>query len=170
MGLEPTTPGTTIQCYYQLSYTHHKWSVSRGIRTPDPRLRRPLLYPAELWTHRARDGNRTHVVSLEGWSSTIELHAHFNSSFICQLISSTDKKYYTHILCIRQHFFYFFLAFLYVYFPRNSSSLEISRLEAIYFIRLFNSFSTIRSAFALWLILFFSSKDIFAVDVPSSST
>ena len=23
MGLEPTTPGTTIQCYYQLSYTHH---------------------------------------------------------------------------------------------------------------------------------------------------
>ena len=22
MGLEPTTPGTTIQCYYQLSYTH----------------------------------------------------------------------------------------------------------------------------------------------------
>ena len=23
MGLEPTTPGTTIRCYYQLSYTHH---------------------------------------------------------------------------------------------------------------------------------------------------
>ena len=49
-----------------------------GIRTPDPRLRRPLLYPAELQTqnikHKAGDGNRTHVSSLEGWCSTIELH------------------------------------------------------------------------------------------------
>ena len=26
-------------------------NVPKGIRTPDPRLRRPLLYPAELWTH-----------------------------------------------------------------------------------------------------------------------
>jgi hypothetical protein len=25
--------------------------VPEGIRTPDPRLRRPLLYPAELQTH-----------------------------------------------------------------------------------------------------------------------
>ena len=25
-----------------------------GIRTPDPRLRRPLLYPTELWTHMER--------------------------------------------------------------------------------------------------------------------
>ena len=55
-----------------------------GIRTPDPRLRRPLLYPAELQTHilnplrikKAGDGNRTHVSSLEGWCSTIELHPH----------------------------------------------------------------------------------------------
>ena len=29
MGLEPTTPGTTIQCYYQLSYTHHITFTSR---------------------------------------------------------------------------------------------------------------------------------------------
>ena len=70
----------------------------------DPRLRRPLLYPAELRTHlshlhynrlhifirnllyimrsiiickwKAGDGNRTHVSSLEGWCSTIELHPH----------------------------------------------------------------------------------------------
>ena len=47
-----------------------------GIRTPDPRLRRPLLYPTELQTQRAGDGNRTHVSSLEGWCSTIELHPH----------------------------------------------------------------------------------------------
>ena len=77
-----------------------------GIRTPDPRLRRPLLYPAELRTHlshlhynrlhifirnllyimlsiiickwKAGDGNRTHVSSLEGWCSTIELHPQRN--------------------------------------------------------------------------------------------
>ncbi len=61
-------------------------SEPEGIRTPDPRLRRPLLYPAELQTHsvhsmwnsvhKAGDGNRTHVSSLEGWCSTIELHPH----------------------------------------------------------------------------------------------
>ena len=38
--------------------------MPEGIRTPDPRLRRPLLYPAELLTHalfirEAGDGNRT---------------------------------------------------------------------------------------------------------------
>ena len=56
----------------------------RGIRTPDLLLRRQLLYPAELLAHitfdrtgaadGAGDGNRTHVSSLEGWCSTIELH------------------------------------------------------------------------------------------------
>ena len=41
--------------------------VSRGIRTPGPRLRRAMLYPAELLTHNgAGDENRTHVTSLEG--------------------------------------------------------------------------------------------------------
>ena len=29
----------------------HISNVLEGIRTPDPRLRRPLLYPAELRTH-----------------------------------------------------------------------------------------------------------------------
>ena len=65
-------------------------SEPEGIRTPDPRLRRPLLYPAELQTHsvqksgtfihKAGDGNRTHVSSLEGWCSTIELHPHINKN------------------------------------------------------------------------------------------
>ena len=47
-----------------------------GIRTPDLRLRRPLLYPTELLirSNGAGDGNRTHATSLEGWCSTIELH------------------------------------------------------------------------------------------------
>ena len=54
------------------------------IRTPDTRLRRPLLYPTELQAQLdtptnsggAGDGNRTHAASLEGWNSTIELHPH----------------------------------------------------------------------------------------------
>ena len=50
--------------YMTVSYTHldvYKrqvlyppyLNVPKGIRTPDPRLRRPLLYPAELWTHKS---------------------------------------------------------------------------------------------------------------------
>ena len=85
-GFEPSTPGTTIRCSNQLSYTHHKMlqqkgknrnGTPEGTRTPDPLLRRQLLYPPELQTHiGAGDGNRTHATSLEGWNSTIELHPH----------------------------------------------------------------------------------------------
>ena len=88
VGLEPTISRTTIWRANQLHHTHH--NEPGGIRTLDLRLRRPLLYPAELQTHfnipfskgspyfygKAGDGNRTHVSSLEGWCSTIELHPH----------------------------------------------------------------------------------------------
>ncbi len=56
-GLEPSTPGTTIRCSNQLSYTHHiyirmgnltKNGTPEGTRTPGLLLRRQLLYPAEL--------------------------------------------------------------------------------------------------------------------------
>ena len=66
-GFEPSTPGTTIRCSNQLSYTHHikygaqeregrfqsigKIGTPEGTRTPDPLLRRQLLYPAELQAH-----------------------------------------------------------------------------------------------------------------------
>ena len=59
-GLEPSTPGTTIRCSNQLSYTHHIWltigspGTPEGTRTPDPLLRRQLLYPPELQAHLER--------------------------------------------------------------------------------------------------------------------
>ena len=73
MGIEPTNAGATIRCVSH--FTTSTTSVPGGTRTPDPRLRRPMLYPAELLAHiGAGDGNRTHVAGLEGQNSTIELH------------------------------------------------------------------------------------------------
>ena len=98
---------TTIWRANQLHHTHHityrtvfcptkyhriKFCGSNepgGIRTLDLRLRRPLLYqlsyrlislttPKTNCFRKAGDGNRTHVSSLEGWCSTIELHPRIN--------------------------------------------------------------------------------------------
>ena len=81
MGIEPTNAGATIRCvsHFTTSTIFKKKHVPGGTRTPDPRLRRPMLYPAELLAHiGAGDGNRTHVAGLEGQNSTIELHPQLN--------------------------------------------------------------------------------------------
>ena len=66
-----------------------------GIRTPDTRLRRALLYPAELCTHifksGAGEGDRTLTAGLEGRNSTIELHPHI--LFWWRMVDSNHRKH-----------------------------------------------------------------------------
>ena len=48
MGLEPTTPGTTIRCSNQLSYTHHIsliWKTRRLTKTLESLARQKGLEP-----------------------------------------------------------------------------------------------------------------------------
>ena len=50
-GLEPTHVAVKVLCLTDLANSLCKCGERTGIRTPDTRLRRALLYPAELCTH-----------------------------------------------------------------------------------------------------------------------
>ena len=74
-GLEPSTPGTTIRCSNQLSYTHQIHGVQLK-RMARQKGFEPLAYCLEgscsiqlsYWRiFGAGDGNRTRIPSLEGW-------------------------------------------------------------------------------------------------------
>ena len=77
-GFEPSASRATIWRANQLRYTHHKTCLE-GFEPPthglEGRCSIQLSYKhiASL-RDEAGDGNRTHVSSLEGWCSTIELH------------------------------------------------------------------------------------------------
>ena len=47
-GFEPATAGTTIRCSTAELHPPRKNGTPKGIRTPDLRIRNPLLYPTEL--------------------------------------------------------------------------------------------------------------------------
>ena len=89
MGLEPTTPGTTIRCSAIELHPPHLRTESaesspkrigtpEGTRTPGPLLRRQLLYPAELLAHNLERVTRIELAS-PAWKAgalTIVLHPH----------------------------------------------------------------------------------------------
>ena len=49
---EPQSGALTNCAISTIGICRNRFDEPEGIRTPDPRLRRPLLYPAELQTHK----------------------------------------------------------------------------------------------------------------------
>ena len=106
-GLEPSTPGTTIRCSNQLSYTHHisctrepatyskKSGTPEGTRTPGPLLRRQLLYPTELLAHRKKLERVTGIEPASpAWKAgalAIVLHLQ-EPSATCQLLHDSTEE------------------------------------------------------------------------------
>ena len=75
MGFEPTASRATIWRANQLRYTHHiSKACLKGFEPPTHGVEGRCSIQLSYRLMKAGDGNRTHVISLEGWSSTIELH------------------------------------------------------------------------------------------------
>ena len=75
-GLEPSTPGTTIRCSNQLSYTHQIYGIQNLWKMARQKGFEPLACCLEgscsiqlsYWRkYGAGDENRTRIPSLEGW-------------------------------------------------------------------------------------------------------
>ena len=106
-GLEPSTPGTTIRCSNQLSYTHHmdihmgsaddieKNGTPEGTRTPGLLLRRQLLYPTELLAHSDKLERVTGIEPASpAWKAgalAIVLHLQ-EPSATCQLLHDSTEE------------------------------------------------------------------------------
>ena len=108
-GLEPSTPGTTIRCSNQLSYTHHILRTSTGIhrrsrqegvgtpegtRTPGLLLRRQLLYPTELLAHKKVERVTGIEPASPAWKAgalAIVLHLQ-EPSATCQLLHDSTEE------------------------------------------------------------------------------
>ena len=92
-GLEPSTPGTTIRCSNQLSYTHQILDKAETKEMARQKGFEPLAYCLEgscsiqlsYWRiFGAGDGNRTRIPSLEGWCpGHCATPAHRGLPFIC---------------------------------------------------------------------------------------
>ena len=84
---------------------------------------------------RAGDGNRTHVISLEGWSSTIELHPHILFAVFSSATSNTIPPLFINCKCFFEFFLFFSKKLIFVYFPLFSevyySSISRSSLATL---------------------------------------
>ena len=125
MGLEPMISRTTIWRANQLHHTHH--TEPGGIRTLDLRLRRPLLYPAELQTrinfipvYRLLTDHsvRKRVMGIEptypAWKAGV-LPLNYTRMFLYFFVSLKTRIIISHGFIKCNPFFQIFLIFLIIY-------------------------------------------------------
>ena len=125
MGLEPMISRTTIWRANQLHHTHH--TEPGGIRTLDLRLRRPLLYPAELQTRinfipvyrlLTDYSVRKRVMGIEptypAWKAGV-LPLNYTRMFLCFFVSLKTRIIISHGFIKCNPFFQIFLIFLIIY-------------------------------------------------------
>ena len=85
-GLSPQTDGMPV---IPKKPGQPSWFIRAidGARTRGLDLGKVARYQLRHYRIRAGDGNRTHVSSLEGWCSTIELHPHIAVLFATTILS-----------------------------------------------------------------------------------